>query len=150
MGLPWRIDPTTHRTTIERSYHGATSRSITLTSTLEVSIGYLSIGPFLSNLGLTAITARVFLTEAKISRFHNSMEHWDIESTSLRQGSDLNGDALIIWNMQKIHLYQVLKLFRYTYTSLEHSSMLGSWITIATYKCLIINYTATRLFRLNI
>ena len=27
MGLPWRIDPTTHRTTSERSYHGATSRS---------------------------------------------------------------------------------------------------------------------------
>ena len=24
---PWRIDPTTHRTTSERSYHGATSRS---------------------------------------------------------------------------------------------------------------------------
>ena len=27
MGPPWRIDPTTHRTTSERSYHGATSRS---------------------------------------------------------------------------------------------------------------------------
>ena len=28
MGPPWRIDPTTHRTMSERSYHGATSRSI--------------------------------------------------------------------------------------------------------------------------
>ena len=27
MGPPWRIDPTTHRTMSERSYHGATSRS---------------------------------------------------------------------------------------------------------------------------
>ena len=26
MGPPWRIDPTTHRTISERSYHGATSR----------------------------------------------------------------------------------------------------------------------------
>ena len=26
MGSPWRIDPTTHRTMSERSYHGATSR----------------------------------------------------------------------------------------------------------------------------
>ena len=26
-GPPWRIDPTTHRTMSERSYHGATSRS---------------------------------------------------------------------------------------------------------------------------
>ena len=25
---PWRIDPTTHRTMGERSYHGATSRSL--------------------------------------------------------------------------------------------------------------------------
>ena len=29
MGPPWRIDPTTHRTMSERSYHGATSRSCT-------------------------------------------------------------------------------------------------------------------------
>ena len=28
MGSPWRIDPTTHRTMSERSYHGATSRSV--------------------------------------------------------------------------------------------------------------------------
>ena len=28
MGLPWRIDPMTHRTMSERSYHGATSRSL--------------------------------------------------------------------------------------------------------------------------
>ena len=28
MGPPWRIDPTTHRTMSERSYHGATSRSL--------------------------------------------------------------------------------------------------------------------------
>ena len=27
MNPPWRIDPTTHRTMSERSYHGATSRS---------------------------------------------------------------------------------------------------------------------------
>ena len=27
---PWRIDPTTHRTMSERSYHGATSRSVCL------------------------------------------------------------------------------------------------------------------------
>ena len=27
LGSPWRIDPTTHRTMSERSYHGATSRS---------------------------------------------------------------------------------------------------------------------------
>ena len=27
MGPPWRINPTTHRTMSERSYHGATSRS---------------------------------------------------------------------------------------------------------------------------
>ena len=27
MGPPWRIDPTTHRTMSEHSYHGATSRS---------------------------------------------------------------------------------------------------------------------------
>ena len=27
MGSPWRIEPTTHRTISERSYHGATSRS---------------------------------------------------------------------------------------------------------------------------
>ena len=27
MGSPWRIDPTTHRTMSERSYHGAISRS---------------------------------------------------------------------------------------------------------------------------
>ena len=27
MSRPWRIDPTTHRTTSDRSYHGATSRS---------------------------------------------------------------------------------------------------------------------------
>ena len=27
MGPPWNIDPTTHRTMSERSYHGATSRS---------------------------------------------------------------------------------------------------------------------------
>ena len=27
MGPPWRIDPSTHRTMSERSYHGATSRS---------------------------------------------------------------------------------------------------------------------------
>ena len=26
MGPPWRIDPMTHRTMSERSYHGATSR----------------------------------------------------------------------------------------------------------------------------
>ena len=30
---PWRIDPTTHRTTSERSYHGATSRSPVNTNT---------------------------------------------------------------------------------------------------------------------
>ena len=29
MGPPWRIDPTTHRTISERSYHGATSSSKT-------------------------------------------------------------------------------------------------------------------------
>ena len=28
MGPPWKIDPTTHRTMSERSYHGATSRSL--------------------------------------------------------------------------------------------------------------------------
>ena len=28
MGRPWRIDPTTHRTMSECSYHGATSRSV--------------------------------------------------------------------------------------------------------------------------
>ena len=28
MGPPWSIDPTTHRTMSERSYHGATSRSL--------------------------------------------------------------------------------------------------------------------------
>ena len=28
MGPPWRIDPTIHRTMSERSYHGATSRSL--------------------------------------------------------------------------------------------------------------------------
>ena len=28
MGLPWRIDPTIHPTMSERSYHGATSRSV--------------------------------------------------------------------------------------------------------------------------
>ena len=28
MSLPWRIDPMTHRTMSERSYHGATSRSL--------------------------------------------------------------------------------------------------------------------------
>ena len=28
MGPPWRIDPTTHRVMSERSYHGATSRSL--------------------------------------------------------------------------------------------------------------------------
>ena len=28
MGLPWRIDPTTHRTMSERSYHEATSHSL--------------------------------------------------------------------------------------------------------------------------
>ena len=28
MGPPWGIDPTTHRTISERSYHGATSRSL--------------------------------------------------------------------------------------------------------------------------
>ena len=27
VGLPWRINPTTHRTMSKRSYHGATSRS---------------------------------------------------------------------------------------------------------------------------
>ena len=31
MGPPWRIDPTTHCTMSERSYHGATSRSFFLT-----------------------------------------------------------------------------------------------------------------------
>ena len=31
MGPPWRIDLTTHRTMSERSYHGATSRSLQLT-----------------------------------------------------------------------------------------------------------------------
>ena len=30
MGAPWMIDPTTHRTMSERSYHGATSRSCTV------------------------------------------------------------------------------------------------------------------------
>ena len=30
MGPPWRNDPTTHRTTSERCYHGATSRSLSL------------------------------------------------------------------------------------------------------------------------
>ena len=30
MGPPWRIDPKTHRTMSERSYHGATSRSRTV------------------------------------------------------------------------------------------------------------------------
>ena len=29
MGPPWKLDPTTHRTMSERSYHGATSRSPT-------------------------------------------------------------------------------------------------------------------------
>ena len=29
MGPPWRIDPTTHRTMSERSYHGATDLSET-------------------------------------------------------------------------------------------------------------------------
>ena len=28
VGPPWRIDPMTHRTMSERSYHGATSRSL--------------------------------------------------------------------------------------------------------------------------
>ena len=28
MGQPWRIDPTTHRTMSEHSYHGATNRSL--------------------------------------------------------------------------------------------------------------------------
>ena len=32
MGPPWRIDPTTHRTMSERSYHGATSRSSPVTA----------------------------------------------------------------------------------------------------------------------
>ena len=37
MGPPWRIDPTTHRTNSERSYHGATSRSsVTIRSQLLV------------------------------------------------------------------------------------------------------------------
>ena len=35
MGPPWRIDPTTHRTMSERSYHGATSRSSTITNKLN-------------------------------------------------------------------------------------------------------------------
>ena len=35
MGPPWRIDPTTHRTMSERSYHRATSRSrITIKATV--------------------------------------------------------------------------------------------------------------------
>ena len=34
MGPPWRIDPTTHRTMNERSYHGATSRSYVLNKTI--------------------------------------------------------------------------------------------------------------------
>ena len=33
MGPPWRIDPLTHRTMSERSYHGARSRSFAVTET---------------------------------------------------------------------------------------------------------------------
>ena len=36
MGPPWRIDPTTHRTMSERSYHGATSRSLSWTVSLSL------------------------------------------------------------------------------------------------------------------
>ena len=35
---PWRIDPTTHRTTSERSYHGATSRSACATESARGSV----------------------------------------------------------------------------------------------------------------
>ena len=41
VGPPRRIDPTTHRTTSERSYHGATSRSSVTESEAE---GYVSNG----------------------------------------------------------------------------------------------------------
>ena len=33
MGSTWRTDPTTHRTMSERSYHGATSRSLPMVMT---------------------------------------------------------------------------------------------------------------------
>ena len=36
MGPPWRIDPTTHRTMSERSYHRATSRSQEIWSVLNI------------------------------------------------------------------------------------------------------------------
>ena len=40
MGPPWRIDPTTHRTMSERSYHRATSRSLLYGDNLPSDYGY--------------------------------------------------------------------------------------------------------------
>ena len=42
MGPPWRIDPTTHRTMNERSYHGATSRSLSTKGVKWKCKGYIN------------------------------------------------------------------------------------------------------------
>ena len=47
MGLPWRIDPTTHRTMSERSYHGATSRSPGLYKDMELKYVCIIVSTFI-------------------------------------------------------------------------------------------------------
>ena len=46
MGPPWWIDPTADRTMSERSYHGATSRSVLSSETLLFLFSYLFIFVF--------------------------------------------------------------------------------------------------------
>ena len=50
MGPPLRIDPTTHRTMSERSYHGAKSRSVLPSKNIYVYMLYNRISIITNNL----------------------------------------------------------------------------------------------------
>ena len=87
MGQPWRIDPTTHCTMSERSYHGATSRSHTnrgaLAGTRNSSMGQ----PWRINPTTHRTMSEHSYHRATSCSLHQSWLEWEIAQWVHHEGS---------------------------------------------------------------
>ena len=94
MGPPWRIDPTTHRTMSERSYHGATSCS---SDEIE-NKNWLS--------GLWSWSTRGFRFRGIIEKFLENTKRSKCEEGYLwnKEGNILFNDTLNTFYLQLYHM----------------------------------------------
>ena len=99
MGPPWRIDPTSHRTMNERSYHGATSRSLTEYNNVTLILSHQEVLKLLlASLIHLAPPWRIDPTT------HRTMNERSYHGTASRSLTEYNNVMLILIHQEVLKL----------------------------------------------